>query len=208
MSIPVVTRGEHTRQLIRDAAYELFLDLGYHGTSMRQIARHAGTALGGIYNHFSSKEEIFLEVIKAHHPYVKTLPALESASGTTIDTFVRDAARHMIDALGDHLEFVNLMFIELVEFKGRHLSALFDQFFPGILEFAQRFSAQRQGLRPIPPLILVRVFLGLFYSYVLTELLIADRLPEDMRQDAFPYFVDVFLHGILVEPEGGNGGKP
>ncbi len=208
-TIPDITasRGEQTRQDILDAAYNLFLEKGYHGTSMRQVSQLAGIALGGIYNHFSGKEDIFIEVVKAHHPYVKTLPALQAAHGATVEAFVNDAARRMTAALGERLDFINLMFIELVEFKGQHLDQLFEQFFPSILEFARRFTAQRSELRPIPPVILVRVFLGLFYSYVLTELLIADRMPEDMRQgpggtpgDAFPYFVDVFLHGVLANP--------
>lgn len=206
MSLTVSTRGEQTRQDILEAAYELFLDLGYHGTAMRQIARRAGIALGGIYNHFSSKEDIFVEVIKAHHPYIKTLPALETAHGSTFEEFIHDAAQRMISALGDRLEFLNLMFIELVEFKGQHLPVLFNQFFPKVTEFALRFSSQHGELRPVPPLILVRIFLGLFYSYVLTELLIAEQLPDEMRQDAFPYFVDVFLHGVLDESGNKSGG--
>ena len=53
------TKGETTRLAIEDAAVELFMEHGYHATSMRQIAEHAGLALGGIYNHFASKEELF-----------------------------------------------------------------------------------------------------------------------------------------------------
>ena len=53
-------KGEVTRLAIEDAALELYMEHGYHATSMRQIADQAGLALGGIYNHFKSKEEIFL----------------------------------------------------------------------------------------------------------------------------------------------------
>jgi len=48
------TKGETTRLTIEDAAVELFMEHGYHATSMRQIAERAGLALGGIYNHFAS----------------------------------------------------------------------------------------------------------------------------------------------------------
>ncbi|MGC8856852.1 MAG: TetR/AcrR family transcriptional regulator, partial [Anaerolineae bacterium] len=69
-------KGEITRQTIEDAALTLFLEQGYHATSMRQIAERAGLALGGIYNHFSSKEEIFEAIIVDRHPYKRVLPAL------------------------------------------------------------------------------------------------------------------------------------
>lgn len=68
-------------------------------------------ALGGIYIHLSSKEEIFIEVFKAHHPYTKILPILETALGATIDAFAHDAAQRIITALGNHLDFINLLFI-------------------------------------------------------------------------------------------------
>ncbi|MCE7861481.1 MAG: TetR/AcrR family transcriptional regulator, partial [Chloroflexi bacterium CFX2] len=57
------TKGEVTRLAIEDAAVELFIEQGYHATSMRQIADRAGLALGGIYNHFASKEEIFEAIV-------------------------------------------------------------------------------------------------------------------------------------------------
>ena len=70
------TKGETTRLAIEDAAVNLFMEHGYHGTSMRQIAERAGLALGGIYNHFSSKEEIFEGIIVDKHPYKKILPLI------------------------------------------------------------------------------------------------------------------------------------
>ncbi len=63
------TKGEVTRLAIEDAAVNLFMEHGYHATSMRQIAEQAGLALGGIYNHFSSKEELFEAIIIDKHPY-------------------------------------------------------------------------------------------------------------------------------------------
>lgn len=41
------TKGERTRIQIEDAAIELFMEHGYHATSMRQIAERANLALGG-----------------------------------------------------------------------------------------------------------------------------------------------------------------
>ena len=63
------TKGEVTRLAIEEAALELFMEQGYHATSMRQIADKAGLALGGIYNHFSSKDEIFEAVDRFYRAY-------------------------------------------------------------------------------------------------------------------------------------------
>ena len=193
------TKGEHTRQEILQSAYLLFLENGFHGTSMRQIAQGAGIAVGGIYNHFASKDEIFMAVLSSHHPIFDILPALNAAEGQNIESFVRDAATKVVEVVKGRPDFLNLMFIELVEFNAQHVPDLFEAFFPQALTFVQRFFDGHQELRPIPIPILLRAFLGLFFSYVMTDILMGDRMPVDMEKTSLDYFIDIFLHGILEE---------
>ena len=96
-----IKKGEATRMTIEEAAIQLFLEQGYHATSMRQIAEHAGLALGGIYNHFSSKEEIFEAIIIDQHPYKKILPLILAAEGNTAEEFFGNAFRIVINELGN-----------------------------------------------------------------------------------------------------------
>jgi AcrR family transcriptional regulator len=199
MDQPADSRGERTRADLIAAAHQLFLQRGYHGTSMRQVAQAAGISLGGIYNHFSGKEELFLAVLLDHHPYVKVLPALLSAQGGSIEEFVRDAAEKMVSAMGERRDFLNLMFIELVEFNGEHLNRLFQLAFPQVMNFIGRLTQDSEDLRPIPLPILVRAFIGLFFSYVMTEVMLGKSMPDEMRAHSLDYFVDIFLHGILKE---------
>jgi AcrR family transcriptional regulator len=196
----IVSKGELTRGDIVEAAYRLFLEQGYHGTSMRQIAQAAGIALGGIYNHFGSKEEIFLSVLRDHHPYYEVLPAMNAAQGDTVEDYVRDAANRMVGTLEKRQDFLNVMFIELVEFKGQHIPYLFDIVYPQLMEFGGRFLRDQDRLRPIPLPILVRAFIGLFISYVITDLLIGQKMPPEMQEGALDHFVDIYLQGILEKP--------
>jgi AcrR family transcriptional regulator len=46
------------KERIADAAAGLFLDGGYHSTSVREIAQKAGVSVGSVFNYFTSKEEI------------------------------------------------------------------------------------------------------------------------------------------------------
>jgi AcrR family transcriptional regulator len=198
MADEMLSRGENTRSDILNAAHDLFLDYGYHGTSMRQIAQEANIALGSIYNHFSSKEDLFLNVLVEYHPFHYVLPLMQAAQGKSIEEFIRNASHRMVDGVGERIDFLNLMFIELVEFKGVHLPSIFDAFVPQVMRFAQNFLQDQDELRPIPSLVVVRAYIGLFFSYLITEVLIAKQLPPEMMEDALDYFVDIFLHGILV----------
>jgi len=53
-----MTKGEETRQKIVEKAAPLFNQLGYAGCSMQDIMAATGLEKGGLYRHFSSKEEL------------------------------------------------------------------------------------------------------------------------------------------------------
>jgi hypothetical protein len=65
----------------------------------------------------------------------------------------------------------------------------------------QHFSQQKGLLRDIPPFIFFRAFLGLFFSYYITELLIGDTPPIISQENALDHFVEIFLHGVLADKE-------
>ena len=54
------------RELILDAAIELFAEFGYGCTSVDDISRKVNVAKGTIYNYFSSKKDILEAVITRH----------------------------------------------------------------------------------------------------------------------------------------------
>jgi AcrR family transcriptional regulator len=196
-----VKKGEVTRLAIETAAIQLFLEQGYHATSMRQIADHAGLALGGIYNHFSSKEEIFEAIIVDQHPYKKILPLILEVEGETGEKFFGNAFRIIINELGQQPEFMNLMFIEIVEFKGRHGSVMLREIGPKILPVFERVIKTRKDLRVTNPAILMRSFFGMIVSYFVTEMVISNSvISKFMPKNATDAYVDIFLHGILKEP--------
>jgi AcrR family transcriptional regulator len=56
-------RLEHTRNLLLDAAEEVFARKGLTGAALEDIADAAGYTRGAIYSHFGAKEELFLAVI-------------------------------------------------------------------------------------------------------------------------------------------------
>lgn len=197
-----ISKGERTRQAILDAAHILIIEQGYAATSMRQIAERAGLALGGIYNHFSSKEDIFRAIILEKHPIFQVVPLLNTVEGNTVEAFVRNAAQILVTELGQHPDFINLMLTEIVEFKGKHAPQLFPTIFPMLLPLGQRIADLPGNTRAIPAPVLLRAFLGMFFSYYITGMLLGAAMPPDMQNNALDYFVEIFLHGILTENPG------
>lgn len=196
-----LSKGERTSQAIVEAAYSLFVEQGFHATSMRQIAQRARVTLGGIYNHFSSKEQIFDQVLLEKHPYRQVLEILQSAPGETMEAFAHNAARTVVAELGNRPDFLKLAFIELTEFKGKHAPRLFQIIFPQFLPLLQRFNGVQSQLRDLPPQVILLSLLGMFFSYYLTESVINPDGSLPSEPGAMDRYIDIFLHGILKPEE-------
>src|SRR3984893_2906324 len=56
-----MTKGEQTRRKIVAAAAPIFNQRGYEGSSLNDLMEATGLKKGGIYRHFSSKEELAAE---------------------------------------------------------------------------------------------------------------------------------------------------
>jgi AcrR family transcriptional regulator len=57
-------RSDNRREQVLEAAADLFVEKGYHGTSMRDIARFTGMLPGSLYYHFPSKEALLTSVFE------------------------------------------------------------------------------------------------------------------------------------------------
>lgn len=61
-----LTRDENrrlTREAIMDAAERLFIERGYRGASLDEIAESAGFSKGAVYSNFSGKSDLFLALL-------------------------------------------------------------------------------------------------------------------------------------------------
>ncbi len=201
MNETTISKGEATRARIVEAAYQLFMSQGYHATSMRQIVEKAGITMGGIYTHFASKEAIWEAVFMAKHPYHEILTLLTQAGGETIGDYLQQTAALLVSGLGQRPDLLNLFFIELVEFNGKHLSIVYTQVLPEVARLGQIFSQKHGKLRSVPLPILVRSFAGLFFSYYITEQVMPREALALMGDHALETFVDIYLHGILEPSE-------
>lgn len=174
------SKGERSRGLLLDAACSLFVNQGFAATSMRQIAEGAGLALGGIYNHFASKEEIFRALLVERNPYPQVAPLIPNIETKPVADIDRNQIQSLLGELGRHPKFFNLMLVEMAEFKGSHLPEFFEIVLSGV-----------------PPPAWLRVFPGMFVSYHMTQFLLNGMLPTETQEQSLNALVDIFLYGIL-----------
>jgi len=84
-------RTEAKRDAILEAASQVFLELGFEGASMTEIAARVGGSKATLYGYFSSKEELFVEVMHgaARHHFEPIFAALGNDSDDLRPTLQR-----------------------------------------------------------------------------------------------------------------------
>lgn len=80
-------RRQATRARLLEAAFNVFAAHGYTGATIDGIVQAAGYSKGAFYFHFSSKEEVFLEVLwsRARSEEQSLRSAAEAGSGRPLD---------------------------------------------------------------------------------------------------------------------------
>lgn len=59
--------AEARREVIERAATDVFAERGYRGTTVGEIARRSGVSVPVIYDHFTSKRELYAHLVERHY---------------------------------------------------------------------------------------------------------------------------------------------
>ena len=157
---------------IIEAATRVFTGEGYHGTTMKAIAREAGVATGTVYLYFPSKEAIFASLIERLRGMV--LEAIVSARARCSTTLSKLAASipAAIQVFAHNRDLARIVLIQAPgaspAFEAR-LAEIHDLF----AGFVRQELAEAQGrgeLPPIDPEVAARAWVGTFYEVIMTWL--------------------------------------
>jgi AcrR family transcriptional regulator len=198
-----VDRAKRSRAQILAAALKLFSRVGYHGTSLRDIARGAKASTGNVYHHFPDKEAIFTALIEDYlaaissldHPFNKALIA-----GAFPDD-LEAMARALRESIEQYRDQAMLVYVDAVEFDGKHLKRMYgemaDRFQAFLTQYGDRLRLDK--LRDeVTPLTAIMVVTRCFIQYFAVEF--AFRVPNHFGKssdEAIKDIVDVLKFGIL-----------
>lgn len=86
---PSPHKTAQTRQAVAGAALELFIERGYRGTRIGDVADRAGLAKGTVYLHFADKQALFAGVIgEVLDDRISTLRSAQPVEGEPLRTFL------------------------------------------------------------------------------------------------------------------------
>jgi AcrR family transcriptional regulator len=207
-------RSEASMAKALEAALSLFSSKGYGATSMREISEAADTSVGNLYHHFGSKEAIFQRLLDDYFERLLD-PRSELNRVFAKADFPADLevmAEAIEASVGDNTDFIMLIFIDVIEFRGAHIRHFYES-------MAERFQhaygasferQKREGrLGEVNPLVGVMVATRwLFYFYTVEKCFgVPMHFGMDPRQ-AVDEFIRIFRFGVLPRsdsrPEAGR----
>lgn len=174
------TRTDRSRTLILDAAEAAFRELGYAGASVEEIATRAGLTRKTVYNLFSSKEEIALQLIArvetGDQAYRERL-----ASGEHVLSLLE---RVLLDSAGWCLANPSLARLALAPAERRSLEPPSDRpSFQGLVRDILVLGQQQRVIRRDErPEFMSLVLLGIYGQAMLTALSGGPFSEEDIRR--------------------------
>lgn len=196
-------RSERSRETILRAALKLFSTVGYHGTTVRDIAQAAKVSTGNVYHQFSDKESIFRELLDEYFEQVASpeYPMNQALAAGAFPNDMAALARAARDSVAKYRPYVALIYVDVVEFDGSHIR----RFYSEIADRFGAFLAQRgpdlrlQNLRDgVRPLTAIMVASRFFLHYFSVELLfgVQDHFGQD-TDSALAEIVDILEHGMM-----------
>ena len=93
---PQQERSIEKKNKIIQAGYELFSEVGYHGTNTVEIAKRAGVSTGIVYGYFQDKRDIMISVLQIYIDNAYT-PVLDIMKNMGAELDVDTAVSQIID---------------------------------------------------------------------------------------------------------------
>ncbi len=201
------------RDDILQAATDLFGGSGFDAVSINAIARHAGTSKANVFHHFGSKEDLYLEVMRAacgqFAACVDALGEGGSDFAARIEAFVREDLGTM-RAQPDQSHLILREILESGPCRGRALaSEVFDEQFARIVALFREGRDAGELAGDVPPALAASILIAcnvfLFQSqHVLRHLPGVDFVDDPDRYAAL--VSRVLIDGLRGRDRGRDSG--
>jgi AcrR family transcriptional regulator len=123
---------------IERAARRLFTRQGFHGTTVREIARAAGVSMGKLYLYYPTKEDIFIGLVQHMEQKMEVLrqkvllPLMKSPDPESLKKLGMAIGR----IVSENLDYWRLMYVDVVEFRHKHFIQSYREIAGGLRNYS------------------------------------------------------------------------
>jgi TetR/AcrR family fatty acid metabolism transcriptional regulator len=203
---------EQREAQILTAAAQVFAHKGYERATIADIARAAGVAEGSIYNYFKNKADLLISIPRRLlQPTLETVSTLEQRDGAdhlSPEQALTRLGYLLVSLFQENAPQLRVLFSSVLSMKPATRDLYVEQVV--LYVFGRVEAAFQKLIEPgvfradLNPRLVPRMFAGmLFPTIMLKEILQAPALVDTDYDQVIANAVQVFLHGVLAEPQRG-----
>ena len=192
MSVPA---SRDLREQILLEAKHLFIEQGYHGLSMRQIAEAVGVSKAAIYYHFRDKEELFLAILEIYLDEIEAILDLVQAEGTTCRQQVSALVEAILSQPAEQRAVIRLASQEMSQLNAEARQAFNKTYHKKFIDKIQailKAGVESGELKPIDTGVATWMLLGMMYPYFYPAHSYDMPSPSDVAEQ----LLEIYLDGV------------
>lgn len=198
---------EARRAQILEAAIQVFAEKGFHGATVRDVARTAGVADGTIYNYFKNKSDLLVAMVAQMAELNQFSSQAAGLSGaSTPEQLLYFILRNRFDLLERNRAQIQAILPSVV-----NDAELRDHFYNmlvrptlAVFESIWRTQIDQGQVRPVNPQILVRAVGAMFLGLAILDIA-GDAVVRGSREALAEEVADLLLRGLL--PRAGQANE-
>lgn len=188
---------EETRGRILAATRELYAAHGSRGTTTREVAARAGVNEATLFRHFGTKVQLLTAMLD-HYSAIPAFPEMleRVRSFATIEEQLRELGRSCVESMKHKEDLIKVSMAEELTNPDGHTCAW--QAPSAARERLSEYFGEKvaDGTLRGEPRMLARIFMSLFFSFVMSRKIWADL--DVSHEAAIHDLIEIFLNGALA----------
>ncbi len=185
------------RQLILDAAGELFAQGGYEGFSLRQVAEQIGYSPGAIYRYFDNKDDLLFSVADEGFKIFSAMQTAAAQSSQDATERLRAMAKAYVGFGLQYPNYYRLMFMERPDLLFRSHQAQAVEWLRSLGDYQIMFTVAMQAgvLREGDPVAMSDAWWAMLHGIVALGISMGFLLDAGRINAMVESALDMFFHG-------------
>jgi AcrR family transcriptional regulator len=185
------------REQILSTAKALFIQQGYHGLAMRQIAEALGVSKAALYYHFQDKEQLFLAILEAYLDEMEAaIDHIEAEPVSSVEHIRRFVEYVLAQPPGQRaiIRLASQEMGQLGEPARKTFGKIYQEKFIGKLQAILETGMKAGEFRSIPPELATWTLLGMMYPYFYP----AHAGDVGLSDETIQQILTVYLEGMKI----------
>jgi AcrR family transcriptional regulator len=183
------------REEILLVAKHLFIEQGYHGLSMRQIAEAVGVSKAALYYHFRDKEELFLAILEIYLDEIEAILDRVRAQGTTCRQQISALVEAILSQPAEQRAVIRLASQEMSRLNAEARQAFNETYHKKFIDKIQailKVGVESGELKPLDTGVATWALLGMMYPYFYPAHSYDVPSPSDVAEQ----LLEIYLDGV------------